>query len=96
MLGKMVAHAVVLEGIGFPFMSPVFYQYIASDGSTDAHLLLSHITDEDMEPAVTNVLDKVCSIYTMGFVLGLIEYMYINFFAWPINVLPTQIFGHTN
>ena len=80
MLGKMVAHAVVLEGIGFPFMSPVFYQYIASGGSTDAHLLLSHITDEDMEPAVTNVLDKVCSIYTMGFVLGLIEYMYINFF----------------
>jgi hypothetical protein len=55
-LGKMVGHSIVQEGIGFPYLSHVCYSYIV--GGDDKAMEHVAITDIN-EPAAT-VFQKVC------------------------------------
>ena len=57
-LGKMVGHSIVQEGIGFPYFSPVCYWYMI--GGEDKAMEYVTLTDLG-EPAVS-IVRKVCGI----------------------------------
>ena len=62
LLGRIIAHSIVLEGIGFCFLSPAFYWYLVSGQKADMeqlHPLIS--TTEDLDIGVQTVLDMVSS-----------------------------------
>ena len=71
-LGCIVGHSIVQEGIGFPYLSPLCYWYIAA-GKTEA---MQHYTDDDVGAGCNYLITKVsvtvkpcekrnCSPYTI-------------------------------
>ena len=57
-LGSMVGHALLQDGIGFPFWSPLCYWYMF-DGEEQA---LEHLTVDDVGDDVAVFLTEVCGI----------------------------------
>ena len=55
-IGQMVAHSLLLDKLGFPYLSPPCYYYMV--GKWD--IAVTCITDEDASSKVHNVLLKVC------------------------------------
>ena len=55
-LGKMVAHGISLEGIGFPYLSPLCYWYIV--GGEDK--AMEHLTMADVGADVEAFIIQVC------------------------------------
>ncbi len=58
MLGRALAQAIILEGMGFPYLSPIFYEYIVY-GQPSMVIAGDHITNEDMDLEVQHVLNLV-------------------------------------
>ena len=61
-LGTMIAHSVAMDGVGFPYLSPLSYWYITA-GETEA---LQHMGPSDVGADVADVIAQVCvfvSIY---------------------------------
>ena len=56
-LGKMIAHSLVQEGPGFPYLAPVIYSYISS-GDLQVALLKVSIMDV-CDPILAGVIQKV-------------------------------------
>ena len=56
-LGKMIAHSLVQEGPGFPYLAPVIYSYISS-GDLQVALLKVSIMDV-CDPILAGVIKKV-------------------------------------
>jgi len=52
----MLAHSIAQDGVGFPYLSPFSYWYIAA-GEVEA---LQHIGLSDVGTDVANVITKVC------------------------------------
>ena len=52
----MVAHSIAQDGVGFPYLSPCSYWYIAA-GEVEA---LQHIGLSEVGPDVADVIPKVC------------------------------------
>lgn len=61
-LGKMIAHSLVREGPGFPYLSPVIYSYI-STGDLQAALVKVSVIDV-CDPTVAGVIQKVSTVHT--------------------------------
>ena len=61
-LGKMIAHSLVQEGPGFPYLSPVIYSYI-STGDLQAALVKGSVIDV-CDPTVAGVIQKVSTVHT--------------------------------
>jgi len=57
-LGCIVGHSIIQEGIGFPYLSPLCYWYIAAGKNT----AMLHYTDDDVGAACNYLVTKV-SIY---------------------------------
>ena len=55
-LGKMIAHALALEGVGFPYLSCCNYWYIATGNQTQA---LQYAGFDDVDPHVRELLVQV-------------------------------------
>ena len=56
-LGKMIAHSLVQEGPGFPYLAPVIYSYISSGGLQLALLKVSIM--DVCDPILAGVIQKV-------------------------------------
>ena len=54
--GTMVAHSIAQDGVGFPYLSPLSYWYIAA-GEVES---LQHIGLSDVGSDVADVITKVC------------------------------------
>ena len=54
-IGQMVAHSLLLDKLGFPYLSPPCYHMA---GKWD--IAVTCITDEDASSKVHNILLKVC------------------------------------
>ena len=54
-IGQMIAHSLLLDKLGFPYLSPPCYYYMAGKWDT----AVMYITDEDVSSRVHNVLLKV-------------------------------------
>jgi len=52
----MIAHSVAVDGVGFPYLSPLSYWYITA-GETEA---LQHMGRSDVGADVTDVIAQVC------------------------------------
>lgn len=63
-LGKMIAHSLVQQGPGFPYLAPVIYSYI-STGDLQAALLKVSIIDV-CDPILAGVIQKVSAFYTQA------------------------------
>ena len=57
-LGQMIGHSLLLDKVGFPYLSPPCYYYMAGKWDT----AVTYITDEDVSCRVHNVLIKVCML----------------------------------
>ena len=55
-LGKIISHTIVLEGIGFPHFSKAAYWYLATG---DDNIVLEFASIEDVEPAIKEMLKQV-------------------------------------
>ena len=53
-LGKILSHSLVLEGIGLPYLSPVWFEYLSS-GLEDVETLQQHVCSEDVPPRLQHV-----------------------------------------
>ena len=58
-LGKIVCHAIVLEGIGMPCLAPICFEYIAVGCKLDVDKIVPHILSEDFGERICYVVDKV-------------------------------------
>ena len=57
LFGKMIAHSLVQDGPGFPYLAPVVYSYI-STGDLQAALL--HVSAVDVcDPVLSNIIERV-------------------------------------
>ena len=54
--GQMIAHTLLMDGIGFPYLSPPCYYYMTGKWNT----AITFITDEDVSSRVRHVLKQVC------------------------------------
>ena len=54
-LGQMIGHTLLMDGIGFPYLSPPCYYYMAGKWNT----AITFITDEDVSSRVRHVLKQV-------------------------------------
>ena len=54
--GTMIAHSVAMDGVGFPYLSPLSYWYITA-GETEA---LQHMGPSDVGADVADVIAQVC------------------------------------
>ena len=54
-LGQMIGHTLMMDGMGFPYLSPPCYYYMAGKWNTAITL----ITDEDVSSRVHHVLKQV-------------------------------------
>ena len=54
--GQMIAHTLLMDGIGFPYLSPPCYYYMTGKLNTT----VTFITDEDVSSRVCHVLKQVC------------------------------------
>ena len=54
--GQMIAHTLLMDGIGFPYLSPPCYYYMTGKWNT----AIAFITDEDVSSRVRHVLKQVC------------------------------------
>lgn len=59
LVGRMIGHSIILDHVGFPYLSPVCYNIMV--GNCDRALLLC--TPEDASERVQNVLNKVILQY---------------------------------
>ena len=57
-LGQMIGHSLLLDKVGFPYLSAPCYYYMAGKWDT----AVTYITDEDVSCRVHNVLIKVCML----------------------------------
>ena len=55
-LGQMVAHSLILDGQGFPYLSECIYYYLA--GLIDRAMTL--VTDADLSEQVKTLVQEVC------------------------------------
>ena len=70
-LGKIVCHAIVLEGIGMPCLAPICFEYIAIGCKLDVDKIVPHILSEDFGERICYVVDKV------RFITVIVLYMYV-------------------
>ena len=56
--GQMIAHTLMMDGMGFPYLSPPCYYYMTGKWNT----AITFITDEDVSSRVRHVLKQVCII----------------------------------
>ena len=54
-LGQMISHTIMMDGMGFPYLSPPCYYYMAGEYNTAVIL----ITNEDLSSRVCLVLQQV-------------------------------------
>jgi len=58
-LGCIVGHSIIQEGIGFPYLSPLCYWYIAAGKRT----AMLHYTDDDVGAACNYLITKVRMLF---------------------------------
>ena len=54
-LGQMIGHTLLMGGVGFPYLSPACFYYMAGRWNT----AITFITDEDVSCRVRHLLTKV-------------------------------------
>ena len=54
-LGQMIGHTLLMDGMGFPYLSPASYYYMAGKWNT----AITYITDEDVSSRVQHLLKQV-------------------------------------
>ena len=64
-LGQMIGHTLLMDGIGFPYLSPPCYYYMAGKWNT----AITFITDEDVSSRVRHVLKQVWIVIWVDWVL---------------------------
>ena len=78
-LGTMIAHSVAMDGVGFPYLSPLSYWYITA-GETEA---LQHMGPSDVGADVADVIAQVyLLVYTT--MLFLIDQQTLNCIATTV------------
>lgn len=55
-VGRMVGHSILLDGQGFPYLSPACYHYLA--GHIDK--AVSCLSEDDVGERIRHVVVKVC------------------------------------
>ena len=65
-IGTMIAHSILMDGQGFPYLAEYCYYYMA--GCSDR--AITCITEDDLSLDVKRILKKVC-MYNCNNVLGL-------------------------
>ena len=58
-LGRIIAHSLLQEGPGFPYLAPYVYWYIVTGCEETA---LSYVTLLDLSRSVAEVVEQVCSL----------------------------------
>ena len=53
--GKMIAHTLLMDGVGFPYLSPSCYYYMAGKWN----IAVTFISDEDVSSRVHHILKQV-------------------------------------
>ena len=56
-LGRVIAHAIVLEGIGFPHLSRAAFWYLATG---DDDRVIGYTSIDDVQLGVKSLLTQVC------------------------------------
>ena len=58
--GRIVAHAILLEGIGFPYLAPCLYWYIATQSESIA---AQYTSVDDLGEMAKDVVQRVSKRY---------------------------------
>lgn len=62
-LGCMVGHSIIQEGIGFPYLSPLCFWYIVAGKET----AMQHFTDDDVSDGCNELIKSVSTITVFKF-----------------------------
>ena len=74
LLGRMIGHSILLDNLGFPYLSPVCYHIMV--GNENQALLLC--TPEDASERVQRVLKEVSGLYRQFTLLSTCTMLYIS------------------
>jgi len=74
-LGCIIGHSIIQEGIGFPYLSPLCYWYIVADKNK----AMQHYTDDDVGDGCNEFIERVSTIACFKKFYGLHSFNINNF-----------------
>lgn len=61
LVGKAIAHSLVMDQVGFPYLSPAMYYYLVGQEEK----AIGFITDNDLDGKAHYAVTKVCGLFSL-------------------------------